>query len=103
MGADRPADAPRVRAIANMAWAATGCPGSGDLIEYEARANYVLPEYRDPVICVYRAAEVGGDVVLDILRTHPMAVVSRMLYENPFFVPPAMFLADLTERRQPAG
>ena len=36
------------------------------------------------------------------MRTHPMVVVGGVLQENPFFVPPDEFLAELRERRPPA-
>ena len=32
---------------------------------------------------------------MDILRTHPMAVIAGVLQENPFFVPPDEFLREL--------
>lgn len=35
---------------------------------------------------------------MDILRTHPMAVVGGVLRQNPFFVPPDEFLHELHER-----
>lgn len=36
---------------------------------------------------------------MDILRTHPMVIVGGNLRENPFFVPPDQFLAELRRRR----
>lgn len=36
---------------------------------------------------------------MDILRTHPMAVVGGVLRQNPFFVPPDEFLRELRDRR----
>jgi hypothetical protein len=38
------------RIVANMEWALQDRPGVNDLVEYEARLNYLLPRYRDPVI-----------------------------------------------------
>jgi hypothetical protein len=35
---------------------------------------------------------------MDILRTHPMVILGGVLQRNPFFVPPAEFLAELRER-----
>ena len=35
---------------------------------------------------------------MDILRTHPMVILGGVLQKNPFFVPPAEFLAELRER-----
>jgi len=38
------------RLIAHMEWALEDRPGVDDLVEYEARLNYLLPRYKDPVI-----------------------------------------------------
>jgi hypothetical protein len=40
---------------------------------------------------------------VDIMRTHPMVIVGGLLQENPFFVPPDQFLAELRERGLTAG
>ena len=61
-------------------------------IECEARLNSILSRYNDPIICVYNLAELGGAVVVDVLRTHPMVIIGGLLHENPFFVPPDEFL-----------
>jgi hypothetical protein len=36
--------------------------------------------------------------VVDIMRTHPMIIIGGVLQENPFFVPPDVFLQELRER-----
>ena len=87
------------RSIGNMEWALEDRPGVDDLLEYEARLNYVLPHYKDPVICVYDISKFSGAVIVDILRTHPMVVIGDTLQENPFFVPPDEFLRELREKR----
>ncbi len=38
------------RLLAHMEWALEDRPGVDDLVEYEARLNYLLPRYKDPVI-----------------------------------------------------
>ena len=38
------------RLVANMEWALEDRPGVNDLVEYETRLNYLLPQYPDPVI-----------------------------------------------------
>lgn len=38
--------------------------------------------------------------MLDILRTHPMAIIGGTLKENSFFLPPDEFLKELRERKQ---
>lgn len=41
---------PLTRLVAHMEWALEDRPGVNDLVEYEARLNYILPKYDDPVI-----------------------------------------------------
>ena len=41
---------PLTRLIAHMEWALEDRPGVDDLVEYEARLNYILPRYKDPVM-----------------------------------------------------
>jgi hypothetical protein len=36
--------------VAHMEWALENRPGVNDLVECEARLNYILPRYPDPVI-----------------------------------------------------
>jgi hypothetical protein len=80
-------------------WRVEDFPGVTDLVEYEARLNYVLPKYQDPVICTYDARKFGASEALDILRTHPMIVIGRMLVINSLYVPPDELLQELQERK----
>lgn len=41
---------PLTRLVANMEWALEDRPGVDDIVEYEARLNYILPRYKDPVV-----------------------------------------------------
>jgi DcmR-like sensory protein len=41
---------PLTRLVAHMEWALEDRPGVDDLVEYEARLNYLLPRYHDAVI-----------------------------------------------------
>ncbi len=40
---------PLTRLVANMEWALEDRPGVDDIVEYEARLNFVLPKYDDAV------------------------------------------------------
>lgn len=90
---------PLSRSIGHMEWAVEDWPGVEDLVEYEARLNYLMPQYPDPIICVYNLNKFGGAIVLDILRTHPMVIIGGTLQENPFYIPPDQFLQQLRERQ----
>jgi len=98
---DRQQGFPLTRMVAHVEWALEKQPGVDDLVEYEARVNYIWPRYKDAVICVYDLTMFGGDIVMDILRTHPMVLIGGIIQENPFFVPPDEFLRELRERRAP--
>src|SRR5262249_42746531 len=102
LGADREAGekgrVPLIRFVTHMEWALEDRPGVGDLLEYEARANYLWLRFVgpfNPVICAYDLTKFAGDVVIDVMRTHPLVIVGGILQENPFFVPPDEFLREL--------
>jgi hypothetical protein len=89
---------PLTRGVGNMEWALEDRPGVDDIVEYETRLNFVLPKYDDAVCCTYDLARFGANVVMDVLRTHPMVIIGGVLQQNPFFVPPDEFLRELRER-----
>jgi hypothetical protein len=72
--------------------------GLNEWIEYETRLNDVLPRYDDPVICTYDLNLLNGSIAVDILRTHPVAIIGGLLCQNPFFVPPQEFLRQMRQR-----
>jgi hypothetical protein len=86
------------RLMGNMEWALEAAPGVTDIVEYEAKLNYLLPKYPDPVVCVYDLNKHSGSVVMDILRTHPMVIIGGVLQENPLYVQPDELLAELRGR-----
>jgi hypothetical protein len=89
----------RTRLVGNMEWALEAVPGVTDIVEYETKLNYVIPKFSDPVVCVYDLNKHSGSVVMDILRTHPMVIIGGILQDNPLYVPPDEFLAELKSRR----
>jgi FixJ family two-component response regulator len=90
---------PLTRVLAHMEWALLDKPGVDGLVEYETRLNYMLPKYNAPVICTYDLSKFGANVVMDVLRTHPMVIIGGVLQENPFFVPPDQFLLEIRGQR----
>jgi MEDS: MEthanogen/methylotroph, DcmR Sensory domain len=90
---------PLSRIVCRMDWAAEGKSYTDDLIEFESRVNHVWEHHDDAVICTYHLGQFGGDTVIDIMRTHPMIIIGGTLQRNPFFVPPAEFLQEFSQRR----
>ena len=71
-----------------MEWILEDRPSVEDYLEYETRLNYVLPKYKDPVICVYNCEKYDAGIVMDILRTHPVVMIGGVMQRNPFFITP---------------
>lgn len=93
---------PLIRFVTQMEWALETELDLDELLEYEARANEAWIRQDGPihpVVCTYDLSKFRGDVIIDVMRTHPLIIIGEVLQENPFFVPPDEFLAQLTERR----
>jgi hypothetical protein len=86
------------RLWANMEWALGDFPGVHDIVEYESRVNYVLPKYDTVTVCTYDVTRFSASLLMDILRTHPYAIVGGILQKNSFYVPPDEFLRELHGR-----
>lgn len=92
---------PLVRFVSQMEWALETDMDLNQLLEYEAKANDAWLHQEGPVnpaICTYDLRRFRGDIVVDVMRTHPLIIIGGVLQENPFFVPPEEFLRELRER-----
>jgi hypothetical protein len=87
------------RIVCEMDWATERPSLFEDVIRFEARVNDVWSRHEDVVICIYDIAKVSGDMVIDLMRTHPVVLIGDVLHENPFYVPPDEFLRERAERR----
>jgi len=90
---------PRSRIICHMEWAADHRAYIDDVIDFESRVTDVWRRHDSAVICTYDLARFGGGTVVDIIRTHPLAIMGGVLQHNPFFVPPEEFLRERRARR----
>lgn len=89
---------PRGPFIGHMEWALLGRPGSDQVIDFECRVNEVLLRHGHPAICVYDVTRFDAATIIDILRTHPLVIMNGVAQENPFYQPPAEFLAQYQSR-----
>ena len=81
-----------LRVAGEMTWALQGLPGSERLIEYEARLNEFFPGSKCLAMCQYDQRRFDPAVLLNVLRSHPLAVVGRVVYDNFYYIPPADML-----------
>lgn len=85
-----------VRAVGEMTWALRDLPGVALLLSYEARLNHFLPRYPQVVLCLYDLERFSdGNVLLDLMRTHPKVLLSGQIMDNPWYMDPDDYLATL--------
>jgi PAS domain S-box-containing protein len=77
-----------------MTWALRGLPGSERLIEYEAKLNEFFPASQCLAICQYDRRRFQPELLLDVLSTHPAAIIGGEAYNNLYYIPPAEFLGQ---------
>lgn len=102
-----------LRVSGEMTWALRGLPGSERLIEYEAKLNEFFPKSKCLAMCQYDGRRFEPSLLLDVLATHPIAVIGTEVFDNFYYIPPKDFLGpdpegaklrnwlqNLTERRR---
>jgi hypothetical protein len=88
----------RTRIIGEMDWALEGHLLDGELVALEARLHEVYLGHEVWVICAYDLSHFSGSIVIDIMRTHPAAIIGGVLQHNPFCIPSAQMLQELRQR-----
>ncbi|ADO74869.1 Sensor protein [Stigmatella aurantiaca DW4/3-1] len=88
------------RVTGEMTWALGRECGCEDLVEYEALLNDFFPGSRSLALCQYNRQRFGAEMIRDVLRTHPIAILGDQLCSNLFYETPAMVLGrESAERR----
>lgn len=88
------------RVTGEMTWALGRECGCEDLVEYEALLNEFFPGSRSLAVCQYNRRRFGADMIRDVLRTHPIAILGDRVCSNLFYETPAMVLGrESAERR----
>jgi len=81
-----------IRATAEMAWALEAIPGVEHLMVYESRLNYFIPGKPWISICLYNITKFSGQIIMNVLRTHPYAISGGVIIQNPYFQDPDEWL-----------
>jgi signal transduction histidine kinase/ligand-binding sensor protein len=83
-----------LRATGEMTWALGAEIGVERLMEYEAKLNYFFPENDIVAICQYNRNRFSPEVILDVIRTHPLVICGSTVCKNIYYVPPHEFLSS---------
>jgi DNA-binding CsgD family transcriptional regulator len=82
------ADFELFRAAGEMSWVLPGPPGKDDLFRYESGLNRVVQDVPVILMCLYDLGKFGADMLVDVLRTHPVVILDRTVIANPHYVAP---------------
>lgn len=80
------------RNVGDMSWAHRDRPGVAQLISYEAEFNRLMAGRPHVTMCLYDLRRCSGELLFDVLRTHPKALLGGMVIENPYYLDPAELL-----------
>jgi len=81
-----------LRVTGEMTWALGNDPGVEKLMEYEAKLNHFLPDNDALAICQYNRARFSPEVIINVIRTHPLVIYGGFVCKNFYYVPPEEFL-----------
>lgn len=88
----------RIRVWANMEWALEDVRGVEQLVIYESRLNYILPLYKDAIVCAYDATRFPAGILEDVVRAHPDLCADGFASGHPHYVPPDELVPELTRK-----
>ena len=78
--------------LGEMTWVVGASNGTARLIEYESKLNRLVRDHDARVICQYNRKRFSPELILDVIRTHPLVVYKNIVCKNPYYVPPDDFL-----------
>ncbi|MGH3671797.1 MAG: MEDS domain-containing protein [Pseudonocardiaceae bacterium] len=81
------------RSVGEMTWALRQAPGVEELVGYESELNRFLPRYPQVILCLYDLERFSGEIIIDLLKTHPRVLLGSMVLDNPYYLEPDEFLA----------
>jgi two-component sensor histidine kinase len=81
-----------LRVMGEMTWALGGDPGVERLIEYEAKLNEFFPFNKALAVCQYNLNRFSPEIIIDVIRTHPLVIYKETVCNNFYYVPPKEFL-----------
>lgn len=86
---------PSLRAVGEMTWALRNLTGVELLVVYESQLNHFLAKYPQTILCLYDLERfTDGELLIEILRTHPKVLMSGTVIDNPWYTDPDELLAS---------
>lgn len=80
-------------ATGEMSWASRDMPGVRDLIEYEARINFMYPDSSADFLCQYSETDFDTAILVKAVMAHPKVIVRGTVCGNPYYLPPETLIS----------
>jgi PAS domain S-box-containing protein len=85
---------PSLRATGETEWVLRGAPGIERWMEYESRLTHMLAGSNCFALCQYNRPKFPPELILDVIRTHPIVIYRGVVCRNFYFVPAEDFLHE---------
>ena len=89
-----------LRATGETEWVLRGGRGLERWMEYESRLTHTLSESNCSALCQYNRRLFPPELILDVIRTHPMVIYDSAVCQNLYHVPPDEFLGTNQTARE---
>jgi PAS domain S-box-containing protein len=82
-----------LRQMGDMTWVLGPEAGCERLIEFEALVNQLLANSKTVGLCHYNNSRFDAPCILEVMRTHPLAILGDQFCPNPYYEPPELVLS----------
>ena len=89
-----------LRVTGETEWVVRGGRGLERWMEYESRLTHALSENNCSALCQYNRHCFASELILDVIRTHPVAIYRGTVCRNLYYVPPDEFLGTNEAERE---
>ena len=79
--------------LGEMTWVLGEGATPETLVEYEAKLNQFVRDHDVRVLCQYNRHRFSPELVLSVIRTHPVVAYGGIISKNPSYIPPDELLA----------
>jgi two-component system, NarL family, sensor kinase len=83
-----------LRVTGETEWLLGSVRGLERWVEYESRVSEMLANQNCFLLCQYNRQVLPPQLILDVIRTHPIVVYRGVVCRNMYYVPPDELLAD---------
>jgi signal transduction histidine kinase len=91
---------PALRVTGEMTWALGEAPGAERLLEYESKLARFIVGRPCVALCQYDRRRFSAEVLLGVIRTHPLIIHRGRVWQNFYYVPPEEFLEPTQAARE---